>query len=266
MGNVYTKYAELPEFDQLNWCLQEGNAGFVFMHCAGLDFSLIFDAQSFLNSAESVGGNYKLLKKISEEQAAPSMFQDMLTVGDSLTMVSKNTTRTDVAQEQTIMTFYRVGDADNMQVKARKNGFQGSHEVLSAWGSEKYQLYHLHEIATGGEEIRVYYYRSEYAAARVVTELDLTQLAEVPSKTNLFYDVYKTGSTDDDYSIYVAARYEPFSGGLVKYYLYRHDIESSGNGRGFVKAQVALGAGDAICVDQVRVFDKLVVLACKERG
>ena len=136
--------------------------------------------------------------------------------------------------------------------------------MMSAWGSEKYQLYHMREIIQGGEEIRVYYYRSEVAQARVVTELDLTQLAEVPSKTNLVYDVYKTGSSDEDYSIYVVARYEPFNGAPIKYYMYRHDIESSGNSRGFVKDQVYLG--DNTCVDKVKVFDKLIVLSCKEQG
>ena len=71
----------------------------MFVHCDGLDYSVIFDAVSFLKSSETASTStgatsdpdtYQLLKKITAEVADPTMFHDMVTVGDSLTIISKN--------------------------------------------------------------------------------------------------------------------------------------------------------------------------------
>ena len=76
----------------------------MFIHCNGLNYSVVFDAASFLG----LSGDYELLKQIEADLADPSMFQDMVTIGDSLTMISQNT------QLQTIITFYRVGSSTSM--------------------------------------------------------------------------------------------------------------------------------------------------------
>jgi len=93
LGSVFAKYTEQPAFKDLTWCLLESNSGFVFLHCKGLNYSLIFDSASFLSREKSGARNFELLKKISEEEATPSMIQDVSTLGNSLTVISRNTTR-----------------------------------------------------------------------------------------------------------------------------------------------------------------------------
>ena len=83
LANVYNKYGALPDFKALDWCLLESNSGFAFLYCEGLDTALIFDSESFLagkkslpegtQSPSSTETNYELLKKITEEEATPSM-------------------------------------------------------------------------------------------------------------------------------------------------------------------------------------------------
>ena len=87
----------------------------------------------------------------------------------------------------------------------------------------------------------------------------MTQLANVPSKTSLIYDVF---GEQDSYSIYIVAKYEAFSDGKISYTLFRHDIDKTGNSRSFVKASLPLG--EDICVDEIKVGSKLIVLACLE--
>ena len=48
--SIYSQFEELPDFNNLKWCLQEANAGFVFLHCDGLNYSIVFDADSFLTT------------------------------------------------------------------------------------------------------------------------------------------------------------------------------------------------------------------------
>ena len=92
----------------------------------------------------------------------------------------------------------------------------------------------------------------------IVTELDMMQLADVPSQTSLLYDVY--AEDDDTYSVYVVAKYVPYSFGKTSHTVFRHDIKSSGNNRSFVKASLKLN--DDICVDQIKVASKLIILTC----
>ena len=151
LANVYSKFGAL-DFDTIPWCLVESNAGFAFLYCDGLEYSVMFDSGSFLAGKTSqldVDSNYELLKKITEEEAIPALIQDVRAVGDSVTVISRNTTLPD--QAQTMITFYRVGGAssDQMQVKARKGGFLNTHHVISAWGSQRYQLYQLRNLASG---------------------------------------------------------------------------------------------------------------------
>ena len=84
---------------------------------------------------------------------------NLKSVGDSVTVILRDNTRPD--QAQTIITFYRVrGDqSDSMQVRQRKIAFLDTHTVISAWGSQKFQLYHMYNLANDQEEIIVYYYR-----------------------------------------------------------------------------------------------------------
>ena len=86
----------------------------------------------------------------------------------------------------------------------------------------------------------------------------MIQLADLPSKTSLIYDVYNEG--EGEYSIYIIARYETYSSGAISYSLFEHKIERSGNNRSFVKASLSLD--DGICVDEIKATDKLIVLAC----
>ena len=101
---MYNKYGVLPDFKSLDWCLLESNSGFAFLYCEGLDTALIFDSESFLSGKKSlpegvqaqfVGEDYELLKKITEEEATPSMIQNVKSVGDSMTVISRNTTLED---------------------------------------------------------------------------------------------------------------------------------------------------------------------------
>lgn len=85
-------------------------------------------------------------------------------------------------------------------------------------------------------------------------------MADFPSKTSLIYDVY--AEAENTYAIYIVAKYEALSSGKISHKLFKHDIESSGNNRSFVKA--SLNLNDDICIDQIKVAEKLIVLACLE--
>ena len=60
---VYGKYG-LPQFDSLPWCLTGSNSGFVFLYCNGLDYSLVFDSESFMEGLDSANldTDYEVLK------------------------------------------------------------------------------------------------------------------------------------------------------------------------------------------------------------
>jgi len=159
------------------------------------------------------------------------------------------------------MTFYAVSSPSSLQVKARKNGFRDSHQVLSAWGSDSYQLYHTVNAQTGQEEITVYYYRSPLAAARLVTPSDFLEEAPKRTTTKLKYDVFLVAP--EVYKIYVIAEQTAQDSGNVTRTLYEHDIESSGNNKALIIARLDLGG---ICADKLRAVDRFIVLACKERA
>ena len=115
LENVYYKFAERPEFSQSPWCLIDSSAGFAFLYCGRLDYSLIFDTESFLNGNGKVSqeddnqeAGYKLLEKFESDVINPAKIMNLKSVGDSVTVILRDTTRPD--QAQTIITFYRVRD------------------------------------------------------------------------------------------------------------------------------------------------------------
>ena len=56
LTNVYSKFTERPAFSQQSpWCLIESSAGFAFLYCGKLDYSLIFDTESFLDGKVTGG-------------------------------------------------------------------------------------------------------------------------------------------------------------------------------------------------------------------
>jgi len=79
------------------------------------------------------------------------MIEKVCSVGDSVSVISRNTTVS--GQAASIITFYRVDGGSD--VAYRKNGFKDTNEVLSAWGNKDYQLYHTVSVSKDQEEIRV---------------------------------------------------------------------------------------------------------------
>ena len=98
LANVYAKYGS-PDFSALDWCLIKGNKNdLVYVYCDGLDFSIVFDSESFLaGESSSEESNYKLLRKITEEEVLPSKIQEVKSVGESITVISRNTTQVNLA-------------------------------------------------------------------------------------------------------------------------------------------------------------------------
>ena len=74
LTNVYGRFTESPVFRESPWCLIDSSAGFAFLYCGKLDYSLIFDTESFTDGkvskenddqdAESSDAGYQLLEKI----------------------------------------------------------------------------------------------------------------------------------------------------------------------------------------------------------
>lgn len=134
LANIFGKSGDMPDFDSLAWCLIDSNAGFVFLNCDGLQYSLMFDSKSFLDSFPTIEGldqEYELLDEITADQVVPSMVAKLSTIGDSLALITRNTTVS--GQGASILTFYRI-DGGN-EVAYRKNGVLATNEILSAWGS-----------------------------------------------------------------------------------------------------------------------------------
>ena len=70
LQNVYNQEAPLTEsegattLDDLDWCLVNSNAGFVFLYCAGSGLEpVLFDGQSFLDGASSEN-DFQLLREL----------------------------------------------------------------------------------------------------------------------------------------------------------------------------------------------------------
>ena len=108
LANVYAKYGS-PDFSALDWCLIKGNTkDLVYVYCDGLDFSIVFDSDSFFaGESSSDESDYKLLRKITEEEVLPSQIQEVKSVGESITVISRNTTQVNLAQ--TVFTIYWAG-------------------------------------------------------------------------------------------------------------------------------------------------------------
>ena len=87
---MYGKYGQ-PQFSSLPWCLVDSNYGFVYLYCNGLDYSLVFDSESFLQGKDSADfdTNYEVLRQIPESEVIPALIEDVSTVGDALTVISK---------------------------------------------------------------------------------------------------------------------------------------------------------------------------------
>lgn len=79
------------------------------------------------------------------------MVSKLSTIGDSLAVITRNTTVS--GQAASILTFYRVNGGN--EVAYRKNGVLATNEILSAWGSSDYQLYHIRGEGSDIEEILV---------------------------------------------------------------------------------------------------------------
>ena len=74
LANIFGKFGDMPDFDSIDWCLIDSNAGFVFLNCEGLQYSLMFDSTSYLDSLPTIEGldkEYKLLDEISSDQVVP---------------------------------------------------------------------------------------------------------------------------------------------------------------------------------------------------
>ena len=66
----------------------------------------------------------------------------------------------------------------------------------------------------------------------------------------------------DNYTIYVVAKYSDLTDPSVwTQTLFEHEINRSGTKKNHIKSRVDL---NDICVNQIKVFDKLIMIACAE--
>ena len=62
----------MPPFITLPWCLLNGNSEILFVQCDGVDYTMLFDAQSFLLDTE--------FEIIGSDQTTSFAFQEKISI------------------------------------------------------------------------------------------------------------------------------------------------------------------------------------------
>ena len=116
----------------------------MYAQCDGVDYTMLFDTKSFILNKQfnrASGGTYTgfaLQKKINIDEIDPYQVQNVKAVGNSISIISINTTIDNIGQ--TLVTYYSDADVgakwpENLSIVRRKHGLASSQKVTTAWGS-----------------------------------------------------------------------------------------------------------------------------------
>ena len=167
----------------------------MYVQCDGINYTMLFDTKSFILNKQfnnPAGGTYTgfaLQKKIEVDEIDPYQVQNVKVVGNSISIISRNTTIDNIGQ--TLVTYYSDADRDtkwpeNLSIVRRKHGLASSKKVTTAWGSTEYQLYHTKSQSNDEEEIKVYKYKNNQIQDPPVTEIKLRD-----KSNSLSFDIYR---------------------------------------------------------------------------
>ena len=83
----------------LPWCLLVGNGEIMYLQCDGVDYTMLFDAKSFIldkqfdiKGSDQKKTGFALHKKIETSEIDPWLVQDVMAIEDSISIISLNNT------------------------------------------------------------------------------------------------------------------------------------------------------------------------------